>query len=434
MKYYTGNVTKTPDTIGVLPRPYYWWEAGAMWGAMIDYWSATGDSSYNDVTYEALVSQVSPTYDFMVPLRFGEMGNDDQAFWGFATMTAAEYDWQTPPSPVPSWLQLTINLWNTQARRWDLESCNGGLKWQVFSANNGYNYKNSVSNMAFFQLSARLARHTGNSTYLEWAEKSWDWSARIGLVNSRYEVFDGSDDLLNCTEIDHTRYSYTAGIAMYGAAVLYNYTNGSNIWQDRVSGLLAASAAFFSPAENATNVMTESACESVSTCNNDMLSFKAYLGRFMWATMKLAPFTAEAIYTLLSTSAAAAAEGCSGGATGEQCGSKWYVGGSDGMFGPGQQLGALEVIQGLLTHPRPTTTSNGAADSTSVNTDPTTLPSSTVPSATVTSSTVTSSIVTSSAPPAETKKSIGARNAMFNENFVLISTAGLLLASLWSSL
>jgi mannan endo-1,6-alpha-mannosidase len=433
--------------MGVLPRPYYWWEAGAMWGAMLDYWSSTGDSSYNAVAYEALLSQVAPNYDFMMPNRFGEMGNDDQAFWGFTTMTAAEYDWQAPPSPVPSWLQLTVNLWNSQAQRWDLETCNGGLKWQVFSRNSGYNYKNSVSNMAFFQLSARLAAHTGNSTYLEWAEKSWDWSARIGLVSSRYEVFDGSDDLLNCTEIDHTRYSYTAGMAMYGAAVLYNYTKGSSIWQDRVSGLLGASSVFFSPFDNSTNVMVESACETVATCNNDMLSFKAYLGRFMWATMKLAPFTGETIYKLLSTSAVAAAQACSGGATGEECGSKWYVGGCDGMFGPGQQLGALEVIQGLLTHPRPPP-STTSTSSTAVSTEPTTPPSSTVPSSTVPSATVTkpavtkpavtspagtSSTVTDPAPTAE-KKSIGARSAMLDTNFVLISAAGVLLASLWSSL
>jgi len=36
MKYYTGN--ETGQNIGNLPQPYYWWEAGAMFGAIIDYW------------------------------------------------------------------------------------------------------------------------------------------------------------------------------------------------------------------------------------------------------------------------------------------------------------------------------------------------------------------------------------------------------------
>jgi mannan endo-1,6-alpha-mannosidase len=36
MKYYTGN--NTGDTPGNLPDPYYWWEAGAMFMNMIEYW------------------------------------------------------------------------------------------------------------------------------------------------------------------------------------------------------------------------------------------------------------------------------------------------------------------------------------------------------------------------------------------------------------
>ena len=33
MKYYTGN--HTGDVPGNLPSPYYWWEAGAFFGAMV---------------------------------------------------------------------------------------------------------------------------------------------------------------------------------------------------------------------------------------------------------------------------------------------------------------------------------------------------------------------------------------------------------------
>jgi hypothetical protein len=36
MKYYTGN--HTGDVPGNLPSPYYWWEAGAMFMHIIDYW------------------------------------------------------------------------------------------------------------------------------------------------------------------------------------------------------------------------------------------------------------------------------------------------------------------------------------------------------------------------------------------------------------
>ena len=65
MKYYTGNQTGNAANVGLLPPPYYWWEAGALWGAMIDYWYYTNDSSYNEVVTQALLSQTSPTQDFM---------------------------------------------------------------------------------------------------------------------------------------------------------------------------------------------------------------------------------------------------------------------------------------------------------------------------------------------------------------------------------
>jgi len=39
MNYYKGNLTG--QTPGLLPGPYYWWEAGAMWGSLIDYWYCT---------------------------------------------------------------------------------------------------------------------------------------------------------------------------------------------------------------------------------------------------------------------------------------------------------------------------------------------------------------------------------------------------------
>lgn len=63
MSFYNGN--QTGGVLGLLPPPYYWWEAGAMFGQMIEYWFLTGDTSYNDVVTEAILAQISPTNDFM---------------------------------------------------------------------------------------------------------------------------------------------------------------------------------------------------------------------------------------------------------------------------------------------------------------------------------------------------------------------------------
>jgi mannan endo-1,6-alpha-mannosidase len=343
MLYYNGN--KTGGIPGNLPPPYYWWECGAMFGALVDYWHYTGDTTYNGVVTQGMLFQVGPDKDYMTPNQTKTTGNDDQGFWGMAAMTAAETNFQNPPSHQPQWLALAQAVFNTQAERWDLTTCGGGLPWQVFPFNTGYNYKNSISNGAFFNLAARLARYTGNDTYAQWANKAYDWTASIGLINkSTYYIYDGSDDAINCTRIDRLQWTYNAGIFLLGAANMYNYTNGSAIWQERLQGLLAGTEVFFQE-----NVMQEVACETVNKCNTDQQSFKAYLSRWMAATTKMAPWTYDTIMEKLSTSAAAAALQCSGGENGRTCGLRWMNGETwDGSYGVGQQMAALEVIQSNL--------------------------------------------------------------------------------------
>jgi mannan endo-1,6-alpha-mannosidase len=347
MSYYQGNTTASD--IGILPAPYYWWEAGAVWGAMLDYYHYTNDSTYNEVTALALLSQVGPNYDYVVPAQEFDEGNDDQLFWAYATMSAAEKNFPQPGTGNYSWLQLTENLWNTVQRRWDTSTCGGGLKWQVYPQNTGYNYKNSVSNGGFFHISARLARFTGNQTYLDWAGTSYNWSQTVGLINAEnYQVYDGTSDTLNCSQLDQILWTYNAGTYLYGSAILYNYTNGSALWAERTTGFLNATAQYFSPFSNATNIMYEPACETVESCDTDEYSFKGYLSRWMWASTLVAPFTTSAVTTVLQTSAQAAAQSCSGPIDGVTCGQKWYVGGYDGVYGLGQEMSALETIQGLL--------------------------------------------------------------------------------------
>ena len=348
MSYYTGNLSSTPETIATLPEPYYWWEAGALWGAMIDYQHYTGDLSYQDTVIEALLSQVGPEFNYMNPIHFKSTGNDDQAFWGFAVLSAAEQNLPQPHSNIPSWVQLGENLWNSMVTRWNTSNCGGGFTWQIFAENpNGRDYKNSVSNGGFFLISARLARVTGNNTYTQWATKVWNWSEDVGFVGPTYRVYDGAHATDNCTVINKLTFTYTHGIYLYGAAIMANLTNETS-WSYRVGKMLDAADRFFSPYENATAIMYEQACETVGSCNVDMKSFKGYLARFMWKTSQMLPSFSERITKLLTTTAVAAANACTGGDWNSTCGQKWYVNGFDHETGLGQQMCALEVIQGLL--------------------------------------------------------------------------------------
>ena len=65
MSYYTGN--QTGQVPGLLPLPYYWWEAGAMLGLLVEYWYLTGDTTYNSEVSQGLLFQVGPNNDYMPP-------------------------------------------------------------------------------------------------------------------------------------------------------------------------------------------------------------------------------------------------------------------------------------------------------------------------------------------------------------------------------
>jgi mannan endo-1,6-alpha-mannosidase len=263
-------------------------------------------------------------------------------------MAAAERNFPQPDENVPGWLQLGSNLWNSLASRWNTTACGGGLLWQIFASNpNGLDYKNSVSNGGLFQISARLARATGNDTYLQWAEKVWDWTEGVGMIDTDFNVHDGASASHDCKDINPVTFSYSAGIYLYGAAVMADHT-GDQKWVQRTERILDAARSFFSPFDNATNIMYEHACEQVDHCNGDMVFFKASFSRFVYAASLFVPSIQPTIDELWHTSAVAAAKACSGGPAGTSCGTKWYVGGFDGNTDLGQETSALETIQGLL--------------------------------------------------------------------------------------
>jgi mannan endo-1,6-alpha-mannosidase len=86
MSYYKGNLSG--QTPGLLPGPppdpaitnagYFWWETGAMFGSLIDYWYYTGDSTYNEVVSQGMLFQTGTGHDYLPQNQTNGMGNDDQ--------------------------------------------------------------------------------------------------------------------------------------------------------------------------------------------------------------------------------------------------------------------------------------------------------------------------------------------------------------------
>lgn len=317
-------------------------------------------------------------------------------------MTAAEYNLVDKPE---EWVDVVKNVWNSQAARWDTATCDGGLRWQMLSFNQGYDYKNAGSNMNFLLLSARMAKHTGNTTYVDWATKIYEWSNSTGLISSEmgdgppgpgeqtpyYGVYDGFKTGGNCSDINHLMWSPNAATAAYAAAVLASVNstysedlaaleaNPNNatlaeeaaaneidysvpqsksqwqLWYWRESAILynliynfAWSSVNASNSEDneVTGILNERACESVGTCNEDQKAFKAITSSYLWKMSQLDRVNGKALIDgpLIASAKAAAASCTDEGA----CGFTWDEGKFDNDTGVGQQLAALEVIISLI--------------------------------------------------------------------------------------
>lgn len=164
---------------------------------------------------------------FMPTNQTRDEGNDDQVFWAFAAMDAAELKYPPPTGDYPSWAAMGQAVFNLQTTRWDAEHCGGGLRWQINPLNSGYDYKNVASNGGYMQLAARLARYTGNETYVHWAEKMWDWISTSSLYDTSggtlHRINDGAVIEDNCAVPTTKQYSYNYGILIAGLAYMYNH-------------------------------------------------------------------------------------------------------------------------------------------------------------------------------------------------------------------
>lgn len=143
-----------------------------------------------------------------------------------SAMTAAELGFQDPADDEPQWLALVQAVYNIQRPKID-DTCNGGLRWQAYSFLNGFKYKNSISNGCFFNIAARLAVYTGNASYADQAELTWQWMEGVGFIDEQHNIYDGAGVDSNCTDIYKAQFSYNAGVFLLGASAMYKFVSHS---------------------------------------------------------------------------------------------------------------------------------------------------------------------------------------------------------------
>ena len=143
--------------------------------------------------------------------------------WALAALTAAERKLPQASSGQVAWQDLAVTVFNAIAARWDRSTCGGGLRWQIFTFNKGYDFKNAQASGFFFLLAARLAQYTGNQTYADWATQTYDWTESVGLVTKDGKVYDGFEIKNNCSDRPNSfQWSYNAVAFTYGSIIMAN--------------------------------------------------------------------------------------------------------------------------------------------------------------------------------------------------------------------
>lgn len=353
-------------TPGMFQAPYYWWEAGVIWSSLIDWSSYTGNHTLDGWTKEALLFQSGTDWDYMTENQTSVEGNDDQAFWGIAAMNAAEKNFTSPGDNYPPWLYFAQGVFNTMANRWSDKDCQGGLRWQIYTWNAGYDYKNMVSNGCLFHLAARLARFTNNDTYIDWADRVWEWAYSVGFLHPinptasdplkvQMQVFDGAHTTKNCSDITTAEWTYDQGLMISGTAYLYNYT-GDTKWLNRTKMLWGRATQLFGSDNSSyfpnNSIAYEASCqaadESKVTCSNDMRCFKGIFLSMLGISIQVAPDLRDLMYEKIKVTSQAASWSCSGGTDGVTCGLSWLHQGWDNYYGLGEESCALQAFNTLL--------------------------------------------------------------------------------------
>ena len=167
------------------------------------------------------------------------------------------------------------------------------------------NSKTSFANGVFFQLSARLAHSTGNTNYSDWFSKIFDWSSSSGIIDADWNLYEPTNQR-NCSDILTGQASSYVAVYIGGVANMYNITKGSaqTKWKAALEGLLNQTINIFFPG----SIITQFA-EYVQDRSRE-LDNEGLIARNLVNTIKLAPYTTQAIMPNLVATAIAAVKNC----------------------------------------------------------------------------------------------------------------------------
>jgi mannan endo-1,6-alpha-mannosidase len=241
------------------------WQNGVVLETMANVKAYTNSTQYEKIVHKGLrrVDELSNAYE-------PEPSYDDMAWYGLAYARVFEvFNY----SNNKEFLKTSMDIfdWNWK-RGWDTNttkgSCNGG-----FWFDNSNVFKGTITNVLMIQLGAKLYRLTGNSSFLERANQTYNFIARTGLIDSSTGVVYDSVDLTTChADVGGTVWTYTQGITLAGLQELNRTHEAKQVADGTLSHFICS---------DEDDILTEISCENRtgSTCNEDQVLFKGIFVR-----------------------------------------------------------------------------------------------------------------------------------------------------------
>ncbi len=224
-------LTKTQQSIEVLQNWYNnetglyettsWWNAANAITAICDYSRITGDMSYMpivDNTFEICKQfevQMPDTSENWTCTNFINDYYDDEGWWLLAWIEAYDI------TGDEKYLTMSQIIFDDLIIGWD-SVCGGGIYWKKPNI-----AKSAVQNELFMLSALRLHQRSpenlaGELTYLQWADKCWEWFQQSGMISKNYLIENGLDK--NCQSSSGRYYTYNQGMILSAMVEYYSIT------------------------------------------------------------------------------------------------------------------------------------------------------------------------------------------------------------------
>jgi predicted alpha-1,6-mannanase (GH76 family) len=235
-----------------------WWRGANMLEVAIDFSRELGDAKYLDT--------IDNTFEKNKSGNFINEYYDDEGWWALAWVRAYDLTHDA------KYLSMAKVIFEDIKASWDPSHCGGGVYWKKDT-----DAKTSISNELFIVLAARLHLRTpgdaGPGSYLDWAQRSWNWFEASGLIGENHQVIDGLD-FDTCGPGWDAAFTYNQGVILGALVDLWRATGDASLLETATK----IADATLELQTNADGVLIEAECDP-KCGGGDGTTFKGVFAR-----------------------------------------------------------------------------------------------------------------------------------------------------------